>query len=519
MNPYSLIINASPKKLFPLILVVGLLFGLAGPAGADTGVLVTGAPDYTSGATVLIDVDPPAGPRAAQLDILPTAISDLIVRSYGEYFYRIERYKSDSVAKFHISAPATPIWQYSTLNSPDQVSNNPHDMIFLSQSKAYMPMYGTNGVWIVNPGATTEAEFRTGTVDLTVYADSDGIAEIHEGVIIGGKMFLVIQRLDRNSSWWPVNTSYVAVIDTATDTEIDTGMGTNEGLLGIPLPVKSPNVITYQPELNKLFISCAGRYPSGDPTGYEYTGGVVVLDPETYETTVLIEDGDADNHPYGAIGSVEIVSPTKGYFVGYAGYNDTSVFPFNPTTGEVADSIPSLNNKSVTVTTSGGIKVDKNGLAWVTNRTDFQMYIISTSDESTNEIIDTNLTPLSTTFCAAPGDLDAWIGVWYTQVLNREATADDITQMKGALQANRLTANSMAAMLLHGASFTERNVTDEQYVNIIFQIFQGRDASDGEMSGYLAMLAQQGGRDIMLASFIKSGPFWRQCRTLGIQAF
>ena len=43
--------------------------------------------------------------------------------------------------------------------------------------------------------------------------------------------------------------------------------------------------------------------------------------------------------------------------MGYAGYNDTSVFPFNPTTGEVGSALSQLNRptRSVTVATSGGL--------------------------------------------------------------------------------------------------------------------------------------------------------------------
>ncbi len=96
--------------LIHTFLIAALLPGLAGSALADTATLCTGAADYTSGATALINVDPAGGPRGSRLDLLPTSISDLIMRSYGEYYWRIERYKSDSIAKFHISAPETPLY-------------------------------------------------------------------------------------------------------------------------------------------------------------------------------------------------------------------------------------------------------------------------------------------------------------------------------------------------------------------------------------------------------------------------
>ncbi len=518
MKPRSIFSCGFRLSLIHAFLIAALVFGLAGSALADTATLCTGAADYTSGATVLIDVDPVGGPRGSQVDILPTSISDLIMRSYGEYFYRIERYKSDSIAKFHISDPKTPLWQFSTLDSPDQVSNNPHDLIFLNASKAYMPMYGSSGIWVVNLNAATEAEFKTGTLDISSYQDSDGIPEAHEGIVVNGKLFVLIQRLNRDSSWWPTNNSYVAVFDTATDTEIDTGKGAADGAKGITLPVKSPNAVVYVPELGKLFISAAGRYPYGETTGYEYTGGIVSIDVNTYEVATVVEDGDANNHPYGAIGSLQIISPTLGYFVGYHGTDDTTVHSFNPGTGEVGATVSAMDNKNCTVSTSGGVGVDKNGLLWITNRTDSQALIYNSATGAVDETVDTNLIPLTISFCADAGALKAWLATWYIQVLDREGADDELSQLAAALQGGSLTATSMASMLLNGSTFQARNTTDEQYINILFQVFYGVDASADQLATYLAYLGGEGTRAGLLSSFTNNCTFWRKCEVLGIPA-
>ena len=189
----------------------------------------------------MISVDPQGGPRTTQVDLLPTAISDLIVCSYGEYFYRIERYKSDSIAKFHVSQPAAPVYQYSTLNSTDQITNNPHDLIFASATKAYMPMYSSDSnVWVVNPSATSQEEFRTGFLDISPYLDSDGIAEAHQGVVVGNRVFILISRLNRDDGWNPTNTAYVAVFDVTTGEEINTGKDNRRGHQRHPLALQKP---------------------------------------------------------------------------------------------------------------------------------------------------------------------------------------------------------------------------------------------------------------------------------------
>src|SRR3546814_3723342 len=56
------------------------------------------------------------------------------------------------------------------------------------------------------------------------------------GLIKDGKLYVALQRLQNFAA---TQSGYIAVIDTATNTEIDTGKGSN-GLKGIELPVNDP---------------------------------------------------------------------------------------------------------------------------------------------------------------------------------------------------------------------------------------------------------------------------------------
>jgi hypothetical protein len=168
----------------------------------QTGVVATVAADYSSGATSVIDVDPAGGPRAVENDLAPT-ISDILVAAYGSAFYRLERFMRDNVTKFDISAPATPVYQYSVLDDGDTASANPHAMIFLNDQKAYLLLYGKTKAWIVNPNAANEAEFKIGELDLSAYGDADGIPEMDNGIIVDGILYITVQRLDRNDEWAP----------------------------------------------------------------------------------------------------------------------------------------------------------------------------------------------------------------------------------------------------------------------------------------------------------------------------
>ena len=338
------------------------------PTRSQYAAIAAAAADYSSGAHALVGVEPP---RAAQTNLLPD-VSDIIMAADGPSFYRIQRYQSDSIVKFTAGDPARPVWNYSTNDPESPGSSNPHDMIFVNpghgdSAKAYIPRFDTTKLWIVNPQAETADQFKTGEIDLSAYADADGIPEMHRGVIVNGKLFLLVNRLDRTNNWEP-GQAYVVVIDIATDQEIDThalrGVGGEAtGLKGISMPVRNLWSIAYCKDTGKVYVQAVGRFPSswsGTPAGY--SGGIVTIDPESYETEVLVDDGTDEIHPYGNFSGMALVSGSRGYFISYAGYGDNAVWGFNPTTGKV-DSAPiaAFPGGSGIAT----IAVDGHGKLWV----------------------------------------------------------------------------------------------------------------------------------------------------------
>ncbi|ACL04628.1 hypothetical protein Dalk_2938 [Desulfatibacillum aliphaticivorans] len=366
-------------------------------AAGQQAVVQTTASTWDSAAHAVIGVNPTLGARDANVDLFPTDTSDWIIRSYGQYFYLIGRYYTDSLTKFTIDAPEDPIYQVSVL--PEGLaSGNPHDMIFLNAGKAYMPMYETDKCWIVNPQDGT----KTGEIDLSAYDDGDGIPEMHAGVIVDGKLFLLLQQLDRDNSWAPYSASYVAVIDTATGQEIDTN-GDPLTPNGIVLNGANPQVIQYLPENNTIYIAATGKYPgSSIDSPMLYAGGIFTLDPDAYTVTKLIDDGPDGpdgSHPYGAFSGLAVVSPEKGYFVGYKGWGDNVFQAFNPTTGAVGDVVTGLEGKSLAGNETGAA-MDENGLVWLSSSgTDHTVFIIDPADDSVEDQVDTNLNPGSIAFC------------------------------------------------------------------------------------------------------------------------
>ncbi len=402
-----------PSIIAKLFLLAGtllfLVFGV-GFAHADstqTSVVATAASDYSSYAISAITVDPKAGPRIAVNNLLAGS-NGSTVKAFGQYYYRIEQFQSNNVTKVDIAAPNTPIWQFSTQDTGEVNSSNPYDLVFVNSTKAYLIRYGSTKVWIVNPSvsADNEAGFKIGELDLSAYTDADGVPEMCCGVIANGKLFIVMQRL---VDWCPSDIAYVAVFDIATDTEINTGMGSG-GMIGIPLTIKNPNSVQYMAENNRIYVQGIGTYPGGscDPV-YEYTGGIESINPVDYASSIVLDDGDATTHPYGAISGMLIASPTNGYFVGYAGWGDNTLYAFNPTTGVVSGTVAGIQNINISGMNSGTY-LDKNTMMWVCDSTNAQVKIVDTTNNTVNENVATSLNPQKVAFCTKGTPLAPSIG-------------------------------------------------------------------------------------------------------------
>lgn len=356
-------------------------------------VAATAAADFSSGAHSIVSATPP---RAA-VNNQDASGSDLTIAANGEYFFRIERFGVDTIRKYLAAAPDSALWEFST-NDPSDFSSNVHDMVFVNDSKAYLIRYGTTKVWIVNPSATSESEFKIGELDLTAYADADGNPEMDSAVIVGDKLFITMQRFENFST---LGTAYVAVFDTSTDTEINTGTDTTNGLNGIPLAVKNPRDIEYNADSGLIYVLAGGKLACGfcsPTTPAEYTGGIISLNPATYATSLIVDDGDDSSHPYGNLSTLAIVSETQGYFVGYNAFQDTTLFRFDPSTGNVqATPVASLANMDLT-----DLGVDREAFLWIgkADNTAPGLIVLDTTDDSISETIGTELNPQSIAFGA-----------------------------------------------------------------------------------------------------------------------
>jgi len=354
--------------------------------------VATIASDYKSSSHASIaNID---GEFQVSSNLLPSQTSDLTVASGGKYFYRIERgFAGNNITKLAFSAPQDVIWQYSVRDDPEEaVAANPHDLIVVSETKAYVIRRGKDKVWIVNPSATLEENFKIGELDLSSYNDSDGKPEMVTGVIVNEKLFILMQRL---VNAMPTEIAYVAVFDIETEMEIETDYP-GDLVKGIPLEARNPGGnMMYVKEDNSIYISAVGSY--GSPG---YTGGIEKIDVDTYESKLVFDDGTDNDHPYGKVVGATVVSPTQAYFIGCAdcvigsgNFSDYSLYKLDPGTGiasviEVAE----LQN---TILTS--LALSPEGDLWI-SANDATLYVFDTAQDGIVETLDTFLNPNKVVF-------------------------------------------------------------------------------------------------------------------------
>lgn len=254
-------------------------------------------------------------------------------------------------------------------------SSNPYEMHFVSASKAYVLRYGSPSIWIVDPSVSSanEEEFKIGEINLKAY-DADGVPNMSNGLIHDGRLYVVMQAMD--ASYVP-GQAYMAVIDIATDTEINVD---SNPLKAFELEVVNPVDIDLQGDF--IYVTGIGRYGSGtrDP---EYTGGIEKVNINDFTSTLLIDDGDAVTHPYGQISGLSIISDTQAYFTAYAGWQNISLYEFNLSSGEVTS--PAVENYvGVDIRAT---EVSPEGYLWVALG-DFSDPLVDILDPSDNSVVD-----------------------------------------------------------------------------------------------------------------------------------
>lgn len=291
----------------------------------NAGVVASVSSDFSAGGVNVINLD------SGNYDIsgpYHETGSDIVVVGGTGHYYLLERFGIDTISKVDISNLAKKTWDnFSVLRDGEQGSANPYNLIKVSDQKAYLLRYDSAEILVVNPSATNEADFITDkTLDLSKYVPTNndgGSPHVSAATLVGNNLFITMQRL--NSSFKPTNTGYVAVFNTLTDKEVDTGQGEN-GLKGIPLLGTNPDDIQHHEGIGLVVRNLGTNFPT-----YGKGTSLDIIDVENYTVSAMIPATKSDAE--GQILDFVIIDETHGYLINLATYQNTTVQSFSPETG------------------------------------------------------------------------------------------------------------------------------------------------------------------------------------------
>ena len=296
------------------ILAVSLLL-LANSSSAQSDLFVI-TTDFSTGSTAFLAAD------AAEAEVNLLGIhSDAVGHYQDGRVYIVNRLGQDNILVLDAMDLRTPLTQFSVGNGA-----NPHDIEIVAPDKAYVTRYDAASLLIVNPQNGAEL----GEIDLSAFADADGLPEVSQIVRVGDRLYLSCQRLDRNGGWGPVDVSYLIVVDLATDTLIDVDPDA-EGMQGIALSAANPNSMAVVGE----------QIAVGVVVGFgDRAGGVEIVDTATNRSLGLaVSEEDLG----GDITSMILVDQNRGYAVVADENFANSVRPFDLSSGTVDAPIENIS--------------------------------------------------------------------------------------------------------------------------------------------------------------------------------
>ncbi|HET6349739.1 MAG TPA: hypothetical protein VFH88_11715, partial [Candidatus Krumholzibacteria bacterium] len=235
------------------------------PAGNFAFVTTT---DYSTGSASVVSADSLL--KATQN--VASISSDALARFYGGRIYVLNRSGADNVQVLDPAAGFATIKQFTV-----GAGSDPEDITFLSRSRAFVSRYNEDQMWIVD----TIQGRRTGQIDFHWLADADNIPEMSHMVMVGYRVFVAVQRLDRTTNWGPVGTSYVAVFDARTEQFLDADPATG-GVQPITLAGTNPfGEMVWNDASGMIWVPTVGRWGIAD-------GGIELIDPNTLTTSGIV---------------------------------------------------------------------------------------------------------------------------------------------------------------------------------------------------------------------------------------
>jgi hypothetical protein len=248
----------------------------AGPVGCPLTRVVVSTTDGAEGAFATGTITP----RAINYLAPPMGMSveqDHVVRRAGCRLYDLRRAFGAVANQLVEINAAMPYAAVRTLNIPAvgpmamRQNANPYDVAAVSESKGFLVLYNAPTIWVFNPMTTT----MSAAVDITPFADADGIPEAAFVRVSNGRAYVGLQLLNRAMMYAPPANSQLLVLDAATNAPVDVDPMTAGVQATIRLGYGNPQYASLTPDGRYLVVASTGGFNS------DTDGGVDVIDTST----------------------------------------------------------------------------------------------------------------------------------------------------------------------------------------------------------------------------------------------
>lgn len=282
--------------------------------------------------------------------------SDAVSRYYLQKVFIVNRLGRDSIFVLNPNQFFLPEIQFSVGQG-----TNAQDIAAISSTKAYVTRYNSRDLLVVNPSVG----LQTGIIPLGQFAEPtsngitpDGLPEMSWMVSYQSKVYVTLQRLDRNdpAGFLPPNASSLLV-------EIDTSSDSITGVF--TFRSRNPNC---KPQIKTIFGDPHAIFCLPNRLGFisRLDGAVEAFNLRTraFYPNFLLEETNAGGDIVGA----QIASETLGYANILTPSFEKKIISFNPSNGQVLNTILSIPASSGSVLTA--FYLDPSGKLFVGN-TDF----------------------------------------------------------------------------------------------------------------------------------------------------
>ena len=106
----------------------------------------------------------------------------------------------------------------------------------------------------------------------------------------------------------------------------------------------------------------------------------------------------------------------------------------------------------------------------------------------------------------------AFVTRMYQQTLNRQPDPQGLASWVNGLKSGELSGANVARNFIFSQEFTNKNLSNEQFLNVMYKAFFNRAPDPGGYNGWLAKLESGKSREYVLAGFVNSQEFNNLCQ-------